>query len=121
MNDRKFTPPTEFPAEYRTGDWQKAVLLGEVGGWFFGCFGSTDIPSKWQSDGVAWNLSSKCLHDLPKKTVVWANLHSDLVVGSSYPLRDDCGELAASFDTIIAVLRIEQTEGEKPQVFVEDV
>jgi hypothetical protein len=30
MTDRKFTPPTTFPAEYVTGDGCKAVILGET-------------------------------------------------------------------------------------------
>ena len=30
MDDRKFTPPTEFPAEYVTGWGHKAVILGRA-------------------------------------------------------------------------------------------
>jgi hypothetical protein len=119
MTDREFTPPTEFPAEYRTTDGQKAVLLGEIDGRYFGAYGKPAVASMWFDNGAS-GCAHLNLHDLPKKTVSWMSLYDDGPGVRSYGSR---GEAVATVSkrNRTAVLRIEQTEGEKPQVFVEDV
>lgn len=71
MTDRKFTPPTEFPAEYVTSDGRKAVILGRMPcgsypyvGYVRDEDGSCTV-SDWGKDGRA--PLSLSLHDLPKR------------------------------------------------------
>ena len=81
MTDRKFTPPTEFPAEYVTEGWQKAVILGRapVGdypliGYILHTKGGSDwhdcsSPEGWTENGQHHinSSSSDDLHDIPKR------------------------------------------------------
>ena len=95
MTDRKFTPPTEFPAEYVTSDVLKAVILGPV-------------PMESVSD----------LHDIPEKQVHWANDYGDFP-GHWSDSREDADAHAGP--DRIAVIRREWVEGQPPQYFTEEV
>ena len=125
MTDRKFTPPSEFPAEYVTTDGRKAVILGmmpcdkypyagyivyEDGG--CGC-------REWKKGGAgAGPLSS--LHDLPKKQVHWANDYGLDSVSCWYSSRHQADRVA-DIPSRIAVIRREWVEGQPPQYFAEEV
>jgi len=56
MTDRKFTAPTEFPAEYVTGDGCKAVLMAQTPddtypyiGWYDA--NGVAVSSSWGKNG----------------------------------------------------------------------
>ena len=123
MTDRKFTPPTEFPAEYVTGDGRKAVILGTMPcdlypylGYIVhedGSCGAFD----WRKDGAAKSLSD--LHDLPKKQVRWMNDYGRFPGDLWCKTREEADEAAGR--ERIAVIRREWVEGQSPQYFVEEV
>ena len=77
MTDRKFTPPTEFPAEYVTSDGRKAVLLGIMPDPYFPLIGyvaDSDgqcSPDSWDETGSFgdYNEHINDLHDIPKEEV----------------------------------------------------
>ena len=126
MTDRKFTPPTEFPAEYVTSDGRRAVILGPVpddkyplAGYLLSERGEVSLIS-WTADGMSSDYmeSDIDLHDLPKKQVQWANDYGDCVGHWSDSL--EAVDLPA-WKRRIAVIRREWTEGQPMQYFAEEV
>lgn len=128
MTDRKFTPPTEFPAEYVTSGGQKVEVLGQspskeypLVGWIARKGGGISA-NKWTSDGSYFSYSEPSeddLHDPPKKQVHWANDYEDALGPCWYDSRllvNRCPE-----PNRIAVIRREWIEGQPPQYFTEEV
>lgn len=126
MTDRKFTPPTKFPAEYVTGDGRKAVILGGAPDDIFIYVGyilnGGDVfgwkVRSWGKDGLSGIYDpNNDLHDIPKKQVQWANDYG------SYT--GDWGDSREGVDVTgdperIAVIRREWVEGQPPQYFAEE-
>jgi hypothetical protein len=128
MTERKFTPPTEFPAEYVTGDGRKAVILGQspdkqypLIGWI-GLEDGCVRTSNWTNDGCYYEYPEPHeadLHDLPKKQVHWASDYGGFYGGSWFDTREEADKV--SIPNRIAVIRREWIEGQPPQYFVEEV
>ncbi len=123
MTKRKFTPPTEFPAEYVDGNGDKAVILGRapnelfpfIGHYFEGYAGS------WTEEGRCFieTKSPHDLHDTPKRITTWHNVHVKKVFGS-YESREEADVWAS--EPRLCVYRIEHDEdGGNPKIFVEEV
>ena len=140
MTERKFTPPTEFPAEYVTEGGQKVVLLGRapVGGYpLIGYILNTEgesawpdcsSPDGWTEDGqhhTDWS-SSDDLHDISKRITRWHNVY-DGWVGHQFFTRSHADEHYDACKAFkprprLCVYRIERDEdGGKPEIFVEEV
>jgi hypothetical protein len=124
MTERKFTPPTEFPAEYVTGRGKKVTLLARGKG-LYPLIGQGDGPAgcevyTYTEDGyfIDGQTLDQDLHDLPQKQVHWSNDYRDFIGGWR-----ECRELAESSagPNRIAVIRREWVEGELPQYFAEEV
>ena len=131
MTDRKFTPPTEFPAEYVTSDGRKAVILGRMpsdvyplvypfAGYVLDKDGDCPLLT-WTKGGASYETeeSDIDLHDLPKKQVRWANDYGEFPRGSWFHNREEADNSTA--DRRIAVIRREWVEGKPPQYFSEEV
>ena len=69
MTNRKFTPPTEFPAEYVDGRGNRVVILGRSNhkGYPLIGFDHTGCARSWSEYGTVFrDLSSIAdLHDIP--------------------------------------------------------
>jgi hypothetical protein len=127
MTDRKFTPPTTFPAEYVNRDGRKAVILGETPdkdhpyvGWYDHRAGIA-VNSIWTKDGAFYMADpSDCdLHDTPKKQVHWANDYGDFP-GHWNDSRENADAHTGPADRI-AVIRREWVDGLSPQYFMEQL
>jgi hypothetical protein len=127
MTDRKFTPPTEFPAEYVTSDGLKAVILGPVpddkyplAGYLLSKCGEVSLRS-WTADGMSFHCmeSVSDLHDIPEKQVHWANDYGGFFGCDWFDIRNTA-DVFAGRDRI-AVIRREWVEGQPPQYFTEEV
>ena len=133
MTERKFTPPTEFPAEYVTGEGQKIVILGRapVGkypliGYVLYAEDGSGCPDCASSDG--WTEdgqhhtdfpSPDDLHDTPKRITTWHNVYDDWV-GPQCSSRSDADEVAHAGR--LCVYRIERDEdGSNFEMFKEEV
>jgi hypothetical protein len=121
MTNRKFTPPTEFPAEYRNEFGDKITLR---------CKGIGEYPyigqdgnGNWQdyrADGSFYvDPSKNDLHDIPQKQVHWAN-DNKVFAGWAWQESREKADSFADSDRI-AVIRREWVEGELPQYFTEEV
>ena len=121
MTERKFTPPTSFPAEYVTRDGVKVTLLAKGTGEAPYC-GQLEC-SNWiffRGDGSCAPCPAYDLHDLPKFSLVqWANDFGYDGFGEWHYSREDA-DMEFALDRI-AVIRREWTEGELPTYFVEEV
>ena len=123
MTDRKFTPPTEFPAEYVDGYGNKVVILGRSNhkGYPLIGFDHTGCPRSWSEYGtITRGLSStEDLHDIPKRITTWHNVYvGDISVANSN--REDADDPPKQ--TRLCVYRIERdADGGNPEIFVEDV
>jgi hypothetical protein len=119
MTDRKFTPPTEFPAEYVDGRGNKVVILGRSNhkGYPLIGFDHTGTALAWSEYGTVFrDLSSIAdLHDKPKRIATWHNVYTDWISpGVKYRSGDSLHRLC--------VYRIERDEdGGNPEIFVEEV
>ena len=71
MTDRKFTPPTEFPAEYVDGNGDKAVILGRGPHKVFPFIGhnAAGYARYWTEKGTfsSLGINGFDLHDIPKR------------------------------------------------------
>ena len=123
MTDRKFTPPTEFPAEYVDGRGNRVVILGRSHHEVYPLIGFThdgDVEN-WTEDGTVFrDLSSIAdLHDIPKRIATWHNVYANQLSRSIYnraEVDSYCGQGR------LCVYRIERDEdGGNPEIFVEDV
>ena len=80
MTNRKFTPPTEFPAEYEDGYGCKVTILGRsyynkerplVGFDDEGCACNyAENGAYWPDDGGKYDL-----HDIQKRITTWHNVY----------------------------------------------
>ena len=121
MTERKFTPPTSFPAEYVTRDGVKVTLLAKGTGEAPYC-GQLEC-SNWiffRGDGSYAPCPAYDLHDLPKTKVQWVNDYGHYGLGSWHGSREKADAASRTRDRI-AVIRREWTEGELPTYFVEEV
>ena len=133
MTERKFTPPTEFPAEYVTTSRRKVVILGRapVGdypliGYVLHAEVGSDRPDfsstkDWTEGGQHYIGSSGPydLHDIPKRITTWHNVYGTYT-HSSYVSRSLADQ--ASIAKRLCVYRIERDEdGRNPEIFVEEV
>jgi hypothetical protein len=120
MTKRKFTPPTEFPAEYVNGHGDKITLLARGEG-YVSLTGQNEFGN-WQTyteSGCRHGFTGvNDLHDIPKKQVSWGNDGPNGVV-CWHRSRAEANEHA--FQSRIALIRRERVEGELPQYFVEEV
>ena len=129
MTKRKFTPPTEFPAEYVTGGGQKAVLLGRapVGdypliGYTLHMEGKSALSDCWTEKGSMFTIeetSEGDLHDIPKRITLWQNVYKTRMSPflESRSEADGCAMTGR-----LCVYRLERDEdGSNPEIFVEEV
>jgi hypothetical protein len=125
MTNRKFTPPTEFPAEYVDGKGNKAVILVRGPHKMFPLIGydCDGEACAWTMEGTYAELASgpDDLHDIPKRITTWHNVYYDRVGHQC-----STGSEADEFDHRFAhadrqcVYRIERDEnGSNPKIFVE--
>lgn len=123
MTDRKFTPPTSFPAEYVDGYGKKIVVLGRgpnkkyplVG------YGYQGYPYCWTEHGREYpeRESSTDLHDIPKRIKTWLNIDPDAALAELYVTRKSADFFASN--RRLCVYRIERDEdGGNPEIFVEE-
>ena len=118
--ERKFTPPTSFPAEYVTRDGVKVTLRAKGTGEAPYC-GQFD-DGNWiflRGDGSYAPCPAYDVHDLPTTTVQWANDFGHDGFGEWHDSREEADE--ASDNDRIGVIRREWTEGEPPKYFTEEV
>lgn len=121
MTKRKFTPPTEFPAEYMADSGEKVTLIAKGVGLYIYC--GQNENGYWIGYTENGQMSPHYqsvhdLHDIPKTKVHWANDYEHSVVSwydSSEEADMCCGKGR------IAVIRREWTEGELPKYFAEEV
>ena len=122
MTDRKFTPPTKFPAEYVDGYGGKVTILGR----------SNDKERPlvgFDEDGYACNYAESGsyypddegqydLHDIPKRLTSWHNVYEDWVdAGGTSRKNADRG----ATENRLCVYLIERNEdGSNPEIFVEE-
>ena len=142
MVDRKFTPPTEFPAEYVNGDGAEVVILGRspVGDYpLIGYVLHADDKSDWPDRAIInswtevgkpysdWPKNLYDLHDIPKRIATWHNVYYDWVDHQCSTRSDADEHHHHSVDDYITdkrlcVYRIERDEdGGNPEIFVEKV
>ena len=136
MDERKFTPPTEFPAEYVDGNGRKVVVLGRapVGdypliGYTLHMEGKSALSDCWTEKGSMFTIeetSEGDLHDFPKRISTWHNVYDNLV-GPQCSSRSDADDTDnvlrdALVPVRLCVYRIERDEdGGNPEIFVEKV
>ena len=136
MTKRKFTPPTEFPAEYVTEDEQKVVVLGRAPvedypliGYILHAEGERAEPDCWTEKGSMFTIEEALggdLHDIPKRITTWHNVYGGWVdhQSSTRKLADEHHEACKGFRSRPrpCVYRIERDEdGSNPEIFVEEV
>ena len=130
MPERKFTPPTEFPAEYVYGDGNKAVILGRGPNKQFPLVGhdADGWARDWTKKGEYHtdDASEYDLHDIPKRIATWHNVYNDWI-GPQCSSRSDADDTDnvlrdALVPVRLCVYRIERDEdGGNPEIFVEEV
>ena len=129
-SERKFTPPTEFPAEYVDGDGNKAVILGRGPNEKFPFIGhdAEGYLRAWTELGYFYNGggSPYDLHDTPKRIPTWHNVYGKWISPAFSSRRDadysDYKLPSAPTYERTAVYRIERDEdGSNPEIFVEKV
>ena len=123
-SERKFTPPTEFPAEYVDCCGKKAVVLGIAPNCshpFIG-YDFEGAACAWTERGEFTGgrfSSSFDLHDIPKRITTWHNVYVRGLVGR-YDSREEADTWVG--DHRLCVYRIEcYPDGRNPEIFVEEV
>ena len=119
MTGRKFTPPTEFPAEYVDGRGNRVVILGRSHHEVYPLIGFThdgDVEN-WTEDGTTVCLGlnpQQDLHDIPKRITTWHNVYTDWI-------SPGVTDLGRNPQKRLCVYRIERDEdGGNPEIFVEE-
>jgi hypothetical protein len=126
MDDRKFTPPTEFPAEYVDSNGDKAVILGRGPHKVFPFIGhnAAGYARYWTEKGTfsSLGINGFDLHDIPKRITTWHNVYQDATLGyNSFTSRDQTFPHSVGLKGL-CVYRIERdVDGGNPEIFVEDV
>ena len=130
MPERKFTPPTEFPAEYVTGNGDKVVLLGTGPNkeFLFIGYDADGEAETWTATGMYHiNFPSRYdLHDIPKRITTWHNVYKTWI-GPQCPTRSDADDTHHSIryyvtEERLCVYRIERDEdGGNHEMFKEEV
>ena len=128
MTDRKFTPPTEFPAEYVDGNGNKAVILGRGPNKLFPFIGHNAAGHArfWTAKGVDptdYMYAGNDLHDIPKRITTWHNVYANWV-GPQCSNRSDADETDRELGIMnrLCVYRIERDEdGGNHEMFKEEV
>ena len=130
MTERKFTPPTEFPAEYVDGKGNKAVILGRGPNEKFPFIGydADEDPCSWTELGEYYSGDQNVgdLHDIPKRITTWHNVYDDWVDHQCSTRSDADEDHHHSVDDYITdkrlcVYRIERDpDGGNPEIFVEE-
>lgn len=129
MTKRKFTPPTEFPAEYVDSNGDKAVILGRGPHKVFPFIGhnAAGYARYWTEKGTfsSLGINGFDLHDIPKRISTWHNVYDDFV-GHHCSVRSDADEMHYSVEDYLTeerlcVYRIERDpDGGNPEIFVEE-
>lgn len=130
MTERKFTPPTKFPAEYVTRAGDKAVIVARTPderypliGWVEGKK-DYNFNAFWADNGGFHKDGREIARDLfdivlePQKQVHWANDY-EVRTGVWRTTRESADENAT--DDRTAVIRREWVPGQPPQYFTEEV
>ncbi len=127
MDDRKFTPPTEFPAEYVDSNGDKAVILGRGPHKVFPFIGhnAAGYARYWTEKGTfsSLGINGFDLHDIPKRIITWHNVYGDWI-GPQCFSRSDADKVAdqAVGGGRLCVYRIERDgDGGNPEMFKEEV
>ena len=135
MAKRKFTPPTEFPAEYVDGNGRKVVILGRAPveaypliGYILHTEGRLAEPDCWTEKGTMFTnqeTSEGDLHDISKRITTWHNVYNDWI-GPQCSSRSGADEMYHSVESALdpvrlCVYRIERDEdGGNPEIFKEE-
>lgn len=122
MTERKFTPPTEFPAEYVDGEGNKITIVGKgVGNYPYAGQTEDGVWRCFRNDGSVYVTGPSLfdIHDLPKTKTHWVNDYGHDLGGFWYDSREEADDKTYSYR--IAVIRREWTEGELPKYFAEEV
>ena len=125
MTNRKFTPPTEFPAEYEDGYGCKVTILGRsyynkerplVGFDDEGCACNyAENGAYWPDDGGKYDL-----HDIQKRITTWHNVYEGWI-SPPHSRRGDT-DLGRNPRDRLCVYRIERDEdGGNPEIFMREV
>jgi hypothetical protein len=127
MTERKFTPPTEFPAEYVDGEGDKAVILGRGPHEVFPFIGhnAAGHARYWTEEGLYSTIGANGyeLHDIPKRITTWHNVYANWV-GPQCSNRSDADETDRELRIMnrLCVYRIERDEdGGNHEMFKEEV
>ena len=123
MTERKFTPPTEFPAEYVDGHGNKVTILGRSNNKHSPLIGFEHVGYArcWTEEGTCRHHDRNIdLHDMPKRITTWHNVYQDATLGyNSFTSRDQTFPHSVGLKGI-CVYRIERDEdGSNPEIFVE--
>ena len=124
MAERKFTPPTEFPAEYVDGRGNKAVILGRGPDKQFPFIGYDAYGGviSWTEHGEVYPKQTNPydLHDIPKRITTWHNVYKTWL-GLQCAARE-YADACKDGENRLCVYRIERDEdGSNPEIFVEEV
>ena len=127
MAERKFTAPTQFPAEYVDGHGNKAVILGRGPHKVFPFIGhnAAGYARYWTERGTfsSLGINGFDLHDIPKRITTWHNVYYNWI-GPQCFSRSDADKVAdqALLGGRLCVYRIERDEDHcDPEIFGEDV
>ena len=125
MSERKFTPPTEFPAEYVDGHGNKVTILGRSNNKHSPLIGFEHVGYArcWTEEGTCRHHDRNIdLHDMPKRITTWHNVYQDATLGyNSFTSRDQTFPHSVGLKGL-CVYRIERDpDGGNPEIFVEDV
>ena len=125
MDDRKFTPPTEFPAEYVDSNGDKAVILGRGPHKVFPFIGhnAAGYARYWTEKGTfsSLGINGFDLHDIPKRITTWHNVYYNWI-GPQHSTRSEADREVLSAGKRLCVYRIERDgDGGNPEIFVEEV
>ena len=124
MTERKFTPPTEFPAHYVTRDGREAVMLGVnpnnksyplIG--YVGVWNGTWAGSGYHTSDDQNPLD---LFDKPVEAISWINDYGSGHAFHSHSSREQADLLARETTPRIAVYRRTMIDGKVVKIEIEE-